>query len=219
MAAVRLIQLKPTVGVDNEKWLKIISGFRSAEGGTAVVWALQHEDSKIAGIAACFDTYGHQKAWAASDAGHKVEDDISVLACGSIYEDVVLFPEDPLPTIKANVVELVSWIHPVDKIDAEREKKIADGFKHFQKAISSEAPEADGGLVAGWGQVPFDHEGVKSRRFTSLIGWKSVDAHYKCKETRPFLDNIHWLMENDDSGVEMVHYAYSKSLDGAGTNL
>jgi hypothetical protein len=53
MAAVQLIQLKPNVGVDNEKWLKIISGFRSAEGGTAVVWALQHEDSKMAGIAAC----------------------------------------------------------------------------------------------------------------------------------------------------------------------
>jgi hypothetical protein len=97
----------------------------------------------------------------------------------------------------------------VEKIDAERANKVADGLEHFQKAISSEAPEADGGLVARWGQVSFDHEGVKSRRFTSLIGWKSVDAHYKGKETRPFLDNIHRLMENDDSGVEMVHYAYS----------
>ncbi|OAP61284.1 hypothetical protein AYL99_03485 [Fonsecaea erecta] len=167
-----------------------------------------------------FDTCSHQKAWAASDTGHKVKDDISVLASGSIYEDVVLFPEDPLPTTKGNVVELVSWNHPVGGQNrCGREKRVAEGSKHFQKAVSSEVPEADGGLVAGWAQVSFDHGGVKSRRCTSPIGWKSADVHYKCKETRPLLDNIQWLVENNGSGVEVVHYAYGKSLNAAGTNL
>lgn len=73
---------------------------------------------------------------------------------------------------------------------------------------TEESPESAGGLVAGWGQVEFKHDGVASRRFTALIGWKSVNAHYKCKATAPFKDNIHWLMDNNDSGVEMVHYPY-----------
>jgi hypothetical protein len=136
-----------------------------------------------------------------------------------MYEDVVIFPEDAGPTIKANVVELVSWIHPVSKIDTAREEKVADGFAIFQKAISSDAPESDGGLVGGWGQIEFKHDGVASRRFTSLIGWKSVDAHYDCKKTQPFLDNIHHLIGNDHSGVEMVHFAYSSSLKEEGSSL
>jgi hypothetical protein len=105
----------------------------------------------------------------------------------------------------------VSWIHLSSKIDAGREKKVADGFSKFAKAITADASEAEGGLVGGWGQVEFDHGGIQPRRYTALIGWKSVEAHYACKKTAPFLENIHYFMENDDSGVEMVHYKYSSS--------
>ncbi|KAM4061127.1 hypothetical protein HRG_009992 [Hirsutella rhossiliensis] len=147
-----------------------------------------------------------QKAWAVSTAGEAVKKQIKALAAGPVYEDVVLFSEDPASVLGAEVVELVSWIHPTANMDDDRKNKVKHGFSKFQKAISTHSPEADGGLVAGWGQVEFDHAGVPSRRFTSFIGWKSVDAHYKCKETPPFTENIHWLAENGDTGVEMVHY-------------
>ena len=97
---------------------------------------------------------------------------------------------------------------PSERCVMESDEEGRFWFKQFQKAISSEAPESDGGLVAGWGQVEFEHGGVTSRRFTCLIGWKSVEAHYACKLTAPFTENIHWLMENGHVGVEMVHYAF-----------
>lgn len=139
--------------------------------------------------------------------------DIKSIATGPLYEDIVLFSEAADDALGANVVELVSRIHPTSQIDKEKMKKVEYGFSKFQQAISSEAPEADGGLVAGWGQVEFDHEGVPSRRFTSFIGWKSVQAHYDCKSTPLFTKNIHWLRENNDTGVEMVHYAFSKAVE------
>jgi hypothetical protein len=114
--------------------------------------------------------------------------------------------------LSAPIDEQVSWIHPVSKIDRERENKVAYGFTQFAAAINGKAPEAAGGLVGGWGQVEFEYEGVKFRRFTAFIGWKSVEEHYKCKETALFMDNVHWLRENGHSGMEMVHYKYADSV-------
>jgi hypothetical protein len=94
------------------------------------------------------------------------------------YDDVVNFPADAGPSLSAPVVELVSWIHYTSNIDKDLENKCLDGSAKFAKAISSESPESAGGLVAGWGQVEFKHDGMASRRFTALIGWKSVNAHY-----------------------------------------
>ncbi len=177
------------------------------------------ELSQTSSSSLAWTSYDDQKTWASSKAGHETKDAITKFADGPVYEDVVVFAEDAGPSIGARVVELVSWIHPTSNIDAEKEKKVASDFTQFQNAIGTEAPESDGGLVAGWGQIKFDHEGVLSRRFTSLIGWKSVQAHYDCKKTAPFLDNIHWLMDNDDAGVEMVHYAYSQSLEGKNSSI
>lgn len=123
----------------------------------------------------------------------------------------MVFPDDAGPALAAPVVELVSWIYPSGRVDAETQNKIAKGFSVFANAIMSEAPEAAGESIGGWGQVEFDHDGTLSRRYTALIGWKSVEAHYACKETPPFQKNIHNIMEHNHTGIEMVHYAYSQS--------
>jgi hypothetical protein len=130
---------------------------------------------------------------------------LKVLTSKPIYNDIVLFPEDARPALRAPVNEQVSWIHPVSKIASDCEKKVAYGFSHFAEAINK-APEAASSLVNDWCLVEFEHDGVKSRRFTALIGWKSVEEHYRCKETALFMDNVHWLRGNDHSGVEMAHY-------------
>jgi hypothetical protein len=84
-------------------------------------------------------------------------------------------PSQPLkPTI-----EIVSWIYPIEKLTEEHKEKIATDFDKFKAAISS-TPEAARGLVAGWSQHYFDHEGVRAWRWTALIGWKSVEDHYAC---------------------------------------
>jgi hypothetical protein len=101
------------------------------------------------------------------------------ITAGALYEDVVNCPADAGPSISAPVVVLVSWIHHTSNIDLDLENKRLDAFAKFAKAISSESPESAGGLAAGWGQVEFKHDGVASRHFTALIGWKSVNAHYR----------------------------------------
>jgi hypothetical protein len=136
---------------------------------------------------------------------------IESVASGKVYDEVVVFPENADAALGAPAVELVSWIYPVSKLTEEHKKKIETGFANF-KAPLSKTPQAAGDLVGGWAQSDFEHDGVPSRRWTLLIGWKSVEDHYACKKTQPFIDNIHWLMENDHvDPVDMVHYAYSSS--------
>ncbi|KUJ13138.1 uncharacterized protein LY89DRAFT_737122 [Mollisia scopiformis] len=200
--------LRDASTVDGSEWKNLISLFKGADGNVSTFWAVQEEDKKVAGIAVSWKSLDNQAAFFKKIELSKA---IKAVTSKSIYNDMVIFLVDPAPTLSAPAVELVSWIYLVSKIDKEREDKVAYGFLKFADAISSRAPEAAGGLVSGWGQMPFEHEDVESRRFTSFIGWKSVEDHYKCKETPPFLENIHWLMENDDSGIEMVHYKYVDS--------
>ncbi|KAI1132563.1 hypothetical protein F5Y10DRAFT_230846 [Nemania abortiva] len=215
MSAVQLFQIPGTGTVkdDSPALRALVDRFRSAAGNTMTLWAPQHEDDKIAGLAAVWTSQDAQKAWGSSESGQSTLSDIKKLPAGLLlYEDTVIFSEDPRPALRAKVVELVSWIHPVDQVTAEKKSEIEQGFKKFQVAITQQSPEADGGLVSGWGQDEFDFKGVLSRRFTLLIGWKSVEAHYACKKTKPFTDNIHWLMDYGHSEIEMAHYAYSQSL-------
>ncbi|KAI1111816.1 hypothetical protein F5Y14DRAFT_424135 [Nemania sp. NC0429] len=212
MSTVQLFQL-PTADIVKSSTPAIqdlVGKFRSATGNTATFWAAQHEDNKIAGLAAVWESRDAQDAWISSEAGQSAMSDIANVSAGPCYQDSVLFSEDPRPAFGAKVVELVSWVYPVDIIAAKKDE-IEQGFRKFQAAITQQAPEADGGLVSGWGQEEFDFKGVPSRRFTLLIGWKSVDAHYSCKTTKPFTENIHWLCDYGHSEIEMVHYAYSQS--------
>ena len=129
------------------------------------------------------------------------------LATGPVYADIVDFPEDAYLYFEALVVELISFIYPSNEITPEFASKVVNGWGIFAKAIFK-TPEVDGALASGWGQIEFEHEGVKSRRWTCLIGWKSVEDHYACKKTAPFKDNIHHLMDHGRTGIEMRHYAY-----------
>ncbi|KAJ8132738.1 hypothetical protein O1611_g881 [Lasiodiplodia mahajangana] len=212
MSIVQFLQI-PTaevIGSGSSTVNGVAEIFRTASGNTATLWASQHEDNKVAGLAAVWESQDAQRAWTTSQEGQAVESTIKKLSTGPLYDDTVIFSEDPFPVLKANAVELISCIYSVDQYKA-RKGDIEQGFKHFQKGLSEQAPEVDRGLVSGWGQE-FDYEGVPSRRFTLLIGWKSVDAHYVCKSTKAFTDNIHWLVGYGYTKSVMAHYAYGQSL-------
>jgi hypothetical protein len=123
---------------------------------------------------------------------------------------------DAGPSLNAQTVELVSWIYPTEKVDDKFEQKCIYGFDKFSESISS-SKWASGGMISGWSINTFDHDGTQSRRFTGLIGWQSVEAHYECKKTPTFTDHIHWL-ENGDTGIEMVHYDYSDHKEEQASN-
>ncbi|KAJ6020894.1 hypothetical protein N7540_006398 [Penicillium herquei] len=158
-----------------------------------------------------WDSRSAQKTWANSVEYRTWMSDIKSLAAGPLYEDIILLDEAVNEVLGAKVVEIVSWIHPNSQIDEEKTLLLEDGFLKFPKAISNEASGVDAGLVAGWGQIEFVDERVHCHRFTSLIGWKSVQANYDCKFTPAFVENIQWLMDNNERGLEMVHYSFSGS--------
>ncbi|KAI0112082.1 hypothetical protein GGR51DRAFT_568935 [Nemania sp. FL0031] len=214
MSIVQLLQV-PTAGAVNPGCTTVngvAEKFRNASGNKAVFWAPQHEDNKIVGLAAVWSSQEDQKAWAASLEGQEVKSAIQRLSDGALYDDIVVFPEEPLPALGAKVVELISWIYSVKQFNAKK-NDIEKGFKDFQSSVIEQAPEADGGSVSGWGQE-FNHGGEPSRRFTLLIGWGSVDAHDACKKSKQFKDNLHHLTDHESMYMEdIVHYAYSQSLE------
>lgn len=227
MASVLILQV-PTESTT--ELTKLIASIRNASGNVATFCTKQHEDTNVMGIAASklcpsstdknysltdcglsdWESREALNSWLSSTDGVSTKQEILKLATGPVYEDIVLFSEDVMPSLGATAVELVSWFHPVTKIDNKKKEQAWHGFEEFRKAIQ-DTPQAEGGLVAGWGEIPLQNDGTLSKRFTLFIGWKSVDAHYECKETPAFLDNIHWLNDNDDDGVEMVHYYWSAS--------
>ncbi|KAK3320220.1 hypothetical protein B0T19DRAFT_434099 [Cercophora scortea] len=215
-AFVQLLQIPLSGGIQaNESaWTSLISKLRGADGVEKVLWAAQHENSQVAGIAAIWKSLEAHKEWTSSPAGTSFKNDLTTIASESapIQEDFVIFTNPIDATLTAQVVELVSWIHPTTSLTEAKKKAREDGFAHFQTAISAAAPQSDGGLVAGWGQVEFEHKGVPSHRLTCLIGWKSVEAHYECKTTELFTSNIHHLRDPEAIGVEMVHYAYREAV-------
>ncbi|KAJ5723086.1 hypothetical protein N7488_001121 [Penicillium malachiteum] len=153
-------------------------------------------------------SYNAQTTWAASVEYATWMSEIKSLTDGPLHDDILLLPELVDEILTADVVEIVSWVHPTSQIDEEKKSLLEDGFLKFQEAIDNEDSGVHTGLVGGWGQTEFVDEGVRCRRFTSLIGWESVQAHYDCKLTPPFVENIQWLMDKNERRLEMAHYAF-----------
>ncbi|KAM7197245.1 hypothetical protein V8F33_005673 [Rhypophila sp. PSN 637] len=204
MPILQLLQipLESAPSTEQQPWRELASKLASASDILTTLWAPQHENNKIGGIAATWKSLSAQKAWSESAQGKEFKADIEHLGTTTFSEDIIMLAEDPAPTFTSQVVEVVWWIHPVDGLD---DAKPLAAFKEFQKIFRS---ETDGGLVAGWGEKEFDYQGVKTRRFYCLIGWKSVDAHLACKQTPVFAENIHFLRDHGHIGVQMVHYPF-----------
>ncbi|KAJ5611611.1 hypothetical protein N7528_008716 [Penicillium herquei] len=211
MQCIQLLQVPLQNPLDSPyrlyDWGYPIRDLRRIPGITNVVWGSQHEDKKTQGLVICWASYTAQKTWAASVEYATWISEIKSLANGPLYEDILLLPELVNEILEADVVEIVSWVHPTSQME-EKKEMLEDGFLKFQEAIDNEDSGVHTGLVAGWGQIEFVDEGVCCRRFTSFIGWESVQAHYDCKLTPPFVENIKWLMNKDERHHEMVHYVF-----------
>ncbi|KAL9607256.1 MAG: hypothetical protein Q9167_007814 [Letrouitia subvulpina] len=213
MSCVNLFQIPLRSGISSTDAIEgLRPNFEKQPGFVKLRAAPQHEDKKILGIAIQFSNFQAYQDWSHSDLKSKSEELINGLFSheGALYEDVVVFPGDAGSALDAPAAELVSWIYATDGLDDAKRQKIDRGFAAFADPLQAQAPETAGGAIAGWSQLDFTYEGKsRARRFTALIGWKSVEAHYACKETRPFLDNIHNIMDLNHIGIEMVHYSFS----------
>lgn len=95
-------------------------------------------------------------------------------------------------------------------------KEKDDSFaKNAEKLLDIVKEEAEGfkGASGGWVIEDVDHEsfgsGKKGKAYVGVIGWESVDAHNKFRETQCFKDNIYLLREGP-CAMEVHHTTFTE---------
>jgi len=89
-------------------------------------------------------------------------------------------------------------------------------FATFQAAAASIADKAAGGLAGGWSVEPARHESLGAdgvpgvgKMFAVFIGWPSLEAHARFKESEHF-ERMVELLRKGLSGAEMVHVGFER---------
>lgn len=140
-----------------------------------------------------------------STAGWKtVDEKLKEFTATTPLVNHVEFPksENPSQLIDASpVIEMLDCYFTTDSASA-----FAPIWDDFQQALKEFGRCK--GSVGGWVMELVDHEslkeGEKGRKFTSLIGWESVEAHMDFRKTDSFKEKIQ-PMRDATVGVAMCH--------------
>lgn len=113
-------------------------------------------------------------------------------------------PSAALSHTNSPVTEVVTCVLPSQDESFEKNiSKLLDIIKEKAEGVKAAAQ--------GWIIEDVEHEnlesGKKGKAFVCMIGWESLDAHLKFRETSDLKDNIHLLREGP-VGVEMHHTAF-----------
>ncbi len=97
------------------------------------------------------------------------------------------------PLADGNATEYITVYFPED-YSAEDQSKFSTDMKAFGDIVGAADENYKGG-VTGWvlEAVEDPKTSLKSKVCIFLIGWTSVEAHLKFRETQTFKDNIHYL--------------------------
>lgn len=70
-------------------------------------------------------------------------------------------------------------------------------------------------MMGGWSIEPHKHEklgeGVDGRGFVAFVGWPTIDAHMKFRETEEFKEIIP-LLRTGPTALAVHHVAFKRSL-------
>lgn len=127
-------------------------------------------------------------------------------------------PHPPSVALAASgpiATEFITVYFPTD-YPAEDQKNFEGNIKKLIDAVANNAKgfkDSAGGWVAEELDLP-DGSG-KARGFIALIGWESVEAHQKFRETQSFKDNIHWLRGAKDLKTLAVFHVPAKEAHKA----
>ncbi|KAF2224480.1 hypothetical protein BDZ85DRAFT_295488 [Elsinoe ampelina] len=87
------------------------------------------------------------------------------------------------------------------------DKAFEEKLDQFRKVVEGDAAGAKG-FAYGWGEEEVEHEkigeGKKGRVLKLLIGWESVEAHMKFRETEVFKENV-GLLRDGPVALTMSH--------------
>ncbi|KAI1505285.1 hypothetical protein F5X99DRAFT_368900, partial [Biscogniauxia marginata] len=118
---------------------------------------------------------------------------------------------------KAKVAELVHLYFPAEGDGrVGKEADVAEAMRGFEKEIRGAAPEGFSGEIAlGWvvdgaaGAGLLEYKGEPSRAFVLVVGWDSVDAHVRFRDTEAFARIIPLLRGLEGlKGSDMCHVSF-----------
>lgn len=120
-------------------------------------------------------------------------------------------PHPPSALLDGKTTPATEVLHAYFPTDLSKEDATAfqERIAKLAGAIEKGAGEDYTGFVAGWVDEELDIPGKeeKGKVYSVLVGWKSVEAHNKFRETQIFKDNIHLLREAKHlKGVNMIHF-------------
>ena len=114
-------------------------------------------------------------------------------------------PSSALAARRAPATEMVTCYFPASVGEAEQ-KKYMEGVAKL-KGLLEEQAEGCRGVAAGWVEEELENEqveGKKSKAMLMMLGWDSVEAHMKFRDTKLFADNIHYLLDGP-AAMEFHH--------------
>lgn len=115
-----------------------------------------------------------------------------------------LDPAGDTTALTQPVTEFISAYFSSDHSESE----YSASFTEFKNKAAQIPNVAATGLAGGWSVEPHQHEslgeGVDGKMFGAFIGWPSIDAHMKFRETNDFKEII-GLLRGGTKGLKVWH--------------
>ncbi|KAL8715853.1 MAG: hypothetical protein Q9220_000520 [cf. Caloplaca sp. 1 TL-2023] len=108
------------------------------------------------------------------------------------------------------VTELVSHYFAADMSESDQ-TSFSDDVAKFAKVLESKA-EGFKGFAGGWVIEDLTHKEVegKTKMWQSCIGWESIDAHMRFRETQAFKDNVDLLRPESTKATTLHHVSFQE---------
>ena len=144
-----------------------------------------------------------------------VKDLPKILTHSEFVKHVKAAPFPPL-VLKSPVTEVMLAYFPSD-LSSDCKDAAAARFKHFAKTGLGNCSDVKG-VSYGWGlennfPVRGGDEGQTGSILLAFIGWPSVEAHLKFKETEAFKKNVGWITGMEGLIKVIMLHISCRSLD------
>ncbi|KAF2011751.1 hypothetical protein BU24DRAFT_426850 [Aaosphaeria arxii CBS 175.79] len=208
------IPLRPDVDLDHGDagniWTDTLNTIATQPGCQSVLWGRQVEQPKTAELVIDWATLDDHKTFMASPTYKPFYENLSTLLDGPVKLYHVESPSSQSFSTpgSAPVTECISIYFEPSYSTAAYDAS----FAKFADVASKTADEAQG-VVGGWSIEDHEHEKVEgaAKLFAVFIGWPSVEAHMKYRQTEGFKECIPHLREGPKA-LQMHHVAFKKHL-------
>ncbi|KAK5459852.1 hypothetical protein LTS15_003981 [Exophiala xenobiotica] len=199
-----------------KKFKDILATILAQDGVQRLSWGRQVENPGTLTMFIDWDSVDHHKKFMSTDAYGPFMQEVGSMVSGDLGMYHVHF--DPHPPTKAlvdtsaHVTEFITAYFPKG-YSAEDQKTFTDSMNKFVDVVGS---TAEGFKAAIGGFVEEELTDPKSSEpclgYVALIGWTSVEAHLKYRETQAFKDNIHYLRGAKDLQNVAVFHVPAKEV-------